>query len=363
MLKLGERLRVVWAIAAKDIVDAVKNRTVLAIIVGVAILVLSGQAMPWLLRLEARPQVVVYDEAKSRLAVALKKSDDLRLHAVRSPQELERTLAESGEAVLGLFFPAELDQRLATGPVEIDGYLAHWVDDAQAAALERFFQDRLTALAGQQVRVRTGGHAVYPTLDTGGWPGMVAMMLLITILVIGGAVVPYLIIEEKETCTLNALLVSPASIGQVIAGKAIAGTFYGLLAAGVVHALNHGLVVHWEVAALATVCAASFTVALGLLMGTLFDNAQSIGLWFGAGLMVLLVPMLLGDYLAANAPGLAGDILHWNPSILMLDALKMSFAARVAWGALSTRLGVVFAGTLGILAVVVWRIRRFDRPG
>jgi len=360
--KLYEGLRVVGAIAAKDVVDAVKNKTLLAIVLGVAVLVLSGQAMPWLLRLEARPLVVVYDEGKSRLAVALKQSDDVRLRAVRTPQELEQTLGESGEPLLGLWLPADLDRRLESGgPVELDGYLVHWATSAEAAELRTFFEAKLTTLAGQEVRIRTEGHAVYPAAGAGGWPDMAAMTLVVAILSICGAVVPYLMIEEKETHTLDALLISPASIGQVIGGKALAGAFYGLLAAGVVLVLNRRLVVHWQVAILAAVCAAFFAVALGLLLGSLFDNAQSVGLWFGAALLVLLLPMLLRGYLAANSPGLAGTLLRWLPSTLLVDAVKASFVAHVAWGEVLPGLGVVLASTALLLAVVIWWVRRTTR--
>lgn len=361
-LKMYESLRIIGAIAAKDIVDAVKSRTLLAIVLGVAILVLSGQAMPWLLQLEARPQVVVYDEGKSRLAVALKQSDDVRLRAVRSPQELEQVLGESAEPLLGLWFPADLDGRLAANsPVELDGYVVHWAKSAKADELRDFFEARLTALAGQEVRVRTEGRAVYPAAGAGGWPDMAAMTLIVAILAICGAVVPYLMIEEKETHTLDALLVSPASIGQVIGGKAIAGAFYGLLAAGVVCALNLRLIVHWQVALLAAVGAAFFAVALGLLLGSLFDNAQSVGLWFGAVLLVLLLPLLLGNYAAANSFGFVGTLLRWLPSALLVDAVKASFAAHVAWGEVLVGLGVVLACTVALLAIVVWWVRRSAR--
>ncbi|NIV39073.1 MAG: hypothetical protein GWN58_59555, partial [Anaerolineae bacterium] len=56
-----ERMRIIWAIAAKDIVDAIKNKTVITIVLGMATMMLSVQAFPLLLKLSATPRAIVYD--------------------------------------------------------------------------------------------------------------------------------------------------------------------------------------------------------------------------------------------------------------------------------------------------------------
>ena len=72
---------------------------------------------------------------------------------------------------------------------------------------------------------------------------MVTTTLAIALLTIGILLSPLLIIEEKESHTFEALLVSPASFTQVIAGKALAGASYCLIAALAVLLLTHNLVV------------------------------------------------------------------------------------------------------------------------
>ena len=58
------------------------------------------------------------------------------------------------------------------------------------------------------------------------------------ILMMGIFLVPSLLFEEKETKTMQALLVSPASIGQVVVGKALAGAFYILVTAVMMFAIS-----------------------------------------------------------------------------------------------------------------------------
>ena len=59
---------------------------------------------------------------------------------------------------------------------------------------------------------------------------MIATVLVIVLATIGGFMVPYLILEEKQTHTMEVLLVSPASVSQIGTGKALAGLFYCLAA-------------------------------------------------------------------------------------------------------------------------------------
>jgi ABC-2 type transport system permease protein len=361
-MKVQENLRIIWAIVAKDVVDALRNRTFIAIIIGVAVLIPSGQALPLLLKLSNTPRAVLYDAAKSSLAVELKKSENLRLAAVRSPEEMEQAIGEAAVEELGLIFPPDLDDRLAAGdPIELDGYLAHWVRDSEADELVTFFQQTLTNLAGQPIQIRTEGHTVYAAPDAGGRPFMTSLSLIVVILAICGTVVPYLMIEEKETHTIDALLISPASIGQMVAGKALVGIFYGMVAAGIVYALNLRLVVHWEVAILAAVCGSAFAVSFGLLLGILFDNPQNMNPWFAVGLLVLMMPLFMTSLMASDSPSIVRSVLSWLPSTLLYKAFVISFAGEIPWAETLANLGLVSAYTALLLALTIRRMKRLDR--
>jgi ABC-2 type transport system permease protein len=359
---LQENVRIIWAVATKDIVEAVKNRMTISIIIGVAFLVLSGQALPLLLKLKNTPTAIAYDAGKSTLVAQWRKSRELELHTVASQQELERAVGESATPQLGLTIPANFDLLAESDtPIELDGYLAHWISPTDADATKTFFEEKLSELLGQSVRIDTQGHTVYPSADSGGQLFMMSMSLVAAILTICGAIVPFLMIEEKETHTLDALLVSPASIGQVVVGKALAGTFYGLVAAGVVFAFNPRLVVHWQVAILASVCGTLFAVAVGLLLGSLFDNPQSMNLWFGVVLLVLLMPVFLADMLASKTPAIVRTIMSWIPSVLMSQVVRTSYSANVPWGDVLLKLGIISGCAVAVLGLVAWRVRLSDR--
>ena len=360
--KLRKNLRIVWAIASKDIVDAIRNKTTMSVILGVAILMLSSQALPLLLKLDRTPRVVVYDAGESRLVELLGKSKDLKLRVMGSEQELEDTLAEASEVLLGLVIPAGFDQTLEAGDqAELEGYFAHWVSESDGAEKRAFFEQQLTEMAGKPVGINVEGNAVYPGPDSEGQSVTVSMSLVIAITTICGIVVPYSMIEEKETHTMDVLLVSPARVSQVVIGKAMAGSVYGLAAAGVVLAFNQALVVHWGVAILAMICGTLFAVAVGLLMGSMFDNPGSMNLWFGLVVGVLIVPVFLNVMKAPSWPKIVTTIMSWIPTVALARIFGVSFSGSAPLGLVLPDLGIVVGSATLVLALVVLKVRRSDR--
>ncbi len=366
--KLGEGqrssqgVRIIWAIATKDIVDALRNKTTLSIMVGVAFMMLLGMALPLLLGLKDIPTAVVYDPGQSTLIKALTARDEFRLRLVESQEEIERVLTSSPNAALGLVIPAEYRQAAGSGgAVEIQGYYAHWADSARVASLATLFEGKLGEASWQTVHINTEGHVVYPAYDGSGQLTMFSLSTSIILMMMGFSLVPLLMVEEKETHTFDALLVSPASLSQVVIGKAIAGSVYCLVAAAVVFAFNAKLIVHWEVVILAALLGAAFAVAVGLLMGALFDTPATLGLWTGLLAIVLVVPTVFGFLTNAKVPAIVQTVIPWIPSVALSKLLTLSMAGNFPAAALWTNTVALLGAALIVYVIVVWRVRRADR--
>jgi len=160
---------------------------------------------------------------------------------------------------------------------------------------------------------------------------------------------------------MDVLLVSPASISQVVIGKVLAGLVYGLAAAGTVLAFNQALVVHWGVAILATICGTLFAVAVGLLVGSIFDNPGSMNLWLGVIVTVLLMPVLLNVMKVPSWPKIVTTIMSWIPTVALARVSGVSFSGSVPLGLVLPDLGIVVGSAVLVLALVVWKVRRADR--
>ncbi|MBN1889603.1 MAG: ABC transporter permease [Thermoflexales bacterium] len=362
MNKLSESLRIIWAIAAKDIVDATKNKVTLSIMLGVGFMMLSGLALPWLLGLKDTPSAVIYDPDRTTLLRALRTRREFNLRFVDSLEELETDLAESPRPALGLAIPPGFGQSPGSaGTVEVDGYAAHWADPAKIAELTAYFEDQLGKASWQTVHIDVGDRLAYPELYSGGQPFMTAISLTTIVLVIGLAIVPYLLVEEKETHTFDALLVSPARFSQVVAGKAVTGLFYCLVAAAVFLLFNAYLVVHWGVAALAVLLGAALGVAIGLLAGASSDNPATINMWMGLFIMLLIVPTLLEQLSSSKMPEFVRVILPWLPSVTMGRLLRIAMAGDIQAAPILSNAAVLAVTALAVYALVVWRVRQVDR--
>jgi ABC-2 type transport system permease protein len=360
----GERVRIVWAIAAKDIVDALKNRMILSVVLGMAMLMFSAQAFPALLKLSATPRAIVYDAGKSasdpsRLVGAMAEDGTYGLTEVDSQQALEDRLVDLNAEVLGLVFPSGTEARLDSGePVALEGYVA-WSQRSAANELAGEMAAYLATLLQAPVQVETEGHLVYPPPEGMGALGMTAAVLALVLITTGGFLVPYLIFEEKQTHTMDALLVSPASAADIVLGKAVAGLVYCLVAMAVVLAFNHSSVVGWGVAVLAVLVGALLSVGVGLLMGSLFETAQQVGAWMILPIVILMAPVLLATL--GNLPPILDAALPWLPTMALGDLFLLSFSGQATLAHALPDLALVLAWSVPVYAAVVWRVRRSDR--
>ena len=359
-----ERMRIIWAIAAKDIVDAIKNKTVITIVLGMATMMLSAQAFPLLLKLSATPRAIVYDagvppDATSPLISAMTEDGHYRITEVDSQRAMESVLADLNAEVLGLVIPSGFEQALDSGAQgELEGY-AVWSRRSAADKLAAEMEQYLETLLQKPVRVETEGNLVYPPPEGTGSQGMIATVLSLILVTTGGFLVPYLIFEEKQTHTMDALLVSPASAADITIGKALAGMVYCLVAMAVVLAFNYSNVVSWWIVALAIPAGALLAVGVGLLMGSSFETAQQVGAWSIIPIMLLMAPVMLATL--GNLPSLLQSVLPWTPTIALASLFLLSFSGGATLAAALPDLALILAWSLPLYVAVIWIVRRSDR--
>jgi ABC-2 type transport system permease protein len=360
----GDRIRIIGAIAAKDIADAIKNKTVITIVLGMAMMMLSAQAFPFLLKLSGTPRAVVYDAGKlsdgtSRLISVTAEDGYYRLTEVDSEQAMVDSLTDLNAEVLGLVIPPGVERTLeSSAQIELEGYVV-WAKRSAADELAAEMGIYLETLLQQPVRIEVEGNLVYPPPDGSRSLGMIAAVLTLVLVTTGGFLVPYLIFEEKQTHTLEALLVSPASAADITLGKALAGITYCLVAMIVVFAFNFSTVVSWGVATLAVLVGALLAVGVGLLMGTVFDTAQQVGAWMIIPIVALMVPIMFA--VLGNLPPLLESLLPWLPTIALGNLFLLSFSGNATLARALPDLTLVLAWSIPLYVAVVWMVRRSDR--
>jgi ABC-2 type transport system permease protein len=254
----------------------------------------------------------------------------------------------------GLMIPVGFEETL-----QLDAYVA-WANRSKAPQLGTELEEQIADLWGQPVRVRTEGHLTYPPPNAGMALGIFLNVPITAMLAIGITLVPNLLFEEKQTKTMDALLVSPSSIGQVVSGKALAGLFYMLVAGGVVLAINWEGIVHWTPAVLFVISTGLFVTALGLVLGSLFERQQEVTGWTTLLILTFTGAMFV-QMMDLQIPPFWRNVLPWVPSVALIDVLQLAFVQSVPWARVWANLGSVLGLSVLLYAVVVWKVRRSDR--
>ncbi|MEJ2733189.1 MAG: ABC transporter permease [Anaerolineae bacterium] len=359
---LRESLRVIGAITAKDMLDAIKDAKILVVLLSALVVVVLYKTMPSWLDADLPPRLALYDAGNSNLVAQLEQSTEFDLLLMSSQAEMERYVGDQTKVVQGLVLPAGFDQAVeSSDPLELDGYVDHWVSDAAADESRSFFEEQLTELTGKPVQIRLESDTVY-THPYGGQTVMVAFVLVFVLVILGLTLTPNLMIDEKEARTMEALLVSPASAGQVVIAKALAGLFYSLVAAAVVLAVFATTIAHWEVAILAVLSGSLLGVALGLLLGTVISVRQQLILWSSVLMVPLFLPVMLSVILAdIQAPASVRTLVDLIPTVALSKVVRLAVAAEAPWTEVGPALALVAGCATLLLVVVAWLVRRSDR--
>ncbi len=277
-------------------------------------------------------------------------------------KEMEETVGGSPELVLGLVLPEDFDRRAGSGDViALDAYVVHWADPEKVGQRVAFFQEQLSASTWGEVQINVAGQRLYPPAELQGQTFMFALTFTIVLLSIGMALVPLLLVEERQAHTFEVLMISPAGISEVVGGKALAGAFYCLLAALVVFLFNGYLIIHWGVALLSIILGAAFAVGVGLLVGILFDSPASIGLWGGltlAGLIGLAIINLFPDL---GLPPVVRTLLDLMPTSALTGLLGYSLAGEIPLAQVGVNAAALLTAGLIVFGLLAWRLRVADR--
>lgn len=356
-------LRLVWALTSKDIVDALKTKTTLTSIVISLLMVAFYRYFP-LLTADDVLNVRVYAETAARdsaVATALEGSPALAVYGYDSSEQLFEAFADGEEAELALVIPETATRQQQTGePITVDGYLMYWVDPARRTEIKTLVEEELSIQLGQPVTVNLSGHEVYYNADNFFFVFSSTIALLFIAVMIGISLIPNLMIEEKQAKTLDALLVSPASAAHLVAGKALAGLFYGLVGSAVVLVVFRQMIVQWELAILAAVLVTLFMVAIGLLLGSYATVRAQLQLVAWLVVIPLLIPVILVALEGLVPTGIVA-VLNWIPTVLVAKIFRLSLTPNATFAHYGAPLAVILATTFLLLALVVWIVRRQDR--
>lgn len=359
--QLRQSLRIVLAITAKDTLEAIKNHLLLMIFIGTLALLATASLMPFLSTVSAQPVLAIYAPGHPDLIPMLAEQTEIQVLSQDSEAQLMQTLVDAAQIMVGISVPSQTDFEAGDGAVHLIGYYANWADQRHVEEQTTIFQNALSLVLARLVVIDLDGNTVFPTSRQGYRLLMVTQTSVLMILLMGVMLVPYLFIAEKEQRTLSALLVSPASYELVIAGKALAGLVYSLIASAVLLLFYHRYIIHWEIIIAAILLGSCVAILVGLYLGIVIDNQATMSLWMGFALVLLLGPALLLSLGSTRLPGEISLLLGWTPGVALQDLLTSALLAPVDEFTVARTLGVLAVSALILYGMILWRIRQLDR--
>ena len=352
--------KIIVAIARKDLVDAIRNRYLL-----IALLTPLFMALLFRLILPAAGSglstltLVVHDAGNSDLVSGLRRVPQLKLLEVNTASALS-TEVEKNKAIAALDVPAKFDADVAAGrQPEVKVYLNTKKSGADQAVLRGLLEQQIFGLAKQPAPARSiwidlPKQTDSQTLREPGLNQMLLLLLLLMSLTITGAlIVPLLVVEEKEKGTLDFLLVSPANLPEIIAGKALTGLVYVFLIAAMLLALNRTLVGNWLLTATTIVVGTLLLVSIGLLIGSLFENTMQVNTWAGFILLLLLMP----SFISSDQSIAIKSALRLIPTYYFVEGLRLSLVGGDLLRILRDLVLTLAGGALAFSAAT-WVLRR-----
>ena len=354
-------LRIIGTIAAKDLLDAFKNRSILSLMFSVFMMVALYRFLPQFESGETPPRLVVYDQGDSQWIARWDADPSYDLVTTVSMDEMERYVADRDFVVLGLVLPADFDRRIESGErITLDAYVIHWASDDAAASLRSFFEETLSASVNQNLRLDLAGHTLYTRMDSAGFAFLTSLTVLLALSMGGMYIVPHLMFEEKQTRTLDSLMVSPATHLEILTAKVIAGGTIAVLAGLLTFIINAVLVTQWWAAILACLSGALFFTAVGLLVGTVLESKQQMTLWGFLLMFAMLIPALLitlGSFLKADIL----TLLRLTPSVALINLVRAAFANPIPLRSLGINLALLLGWAAALYIITLTLLRRKDR--
>lgn len=262
--------------------------------------------------LSSEPRLGIVDQGGSALVAEARSLAGIEVRSVADADTLDALLA-AGDLDAGLILPVGFDAAVRSG--------AQPTLDL-AVAGDSLASDRIV-LALTAVDLARGLDGRSPPIDIEvvalGEPSVpfdlrVLPMLVMMAVAIAGAMIPAAgLVEEKAARTLDALLVTPTTMSEVLLAKGLVGVILGLAAGIITLVVNGVLGTAPLVTLLAIGLGAAMMAQLGLIVGAWAPDTNTLfAAWKGGGIL-LFYPVVFFIW-----PGLPTWVARLGPTYYVL---------------------------------------------
>jgi ABC-2 type transport system permease protein len=239
------------------------------------------------------PKMGILDEGSSRLVAIADDYHSVITVEYETEAELKEAV-ESGDVDIGMVLPPNFDSTLSQG---LQAYVTAYIwgegriEDFGILEINVF--GMLQELAGQEVPV----NIETITLGEGAgvpWNERLLPFIVLMAIVLASVMLPAMaVVTEKEKKTLTALVVSPATLGEIFISKGVIGAVLSLFMGVFILVINQAFGLHPMLLLLVLGLGAVMGTILGLMGGVVFKDINSLLAFYKIAGIVLYAPALV----------------------------------------------------------------------
>jgi ABC-2 type transport system permease protein len=302
--------------------------------------------------LESEPRLGIQSPEPTSIADSTEATEGVRVVAYDSEEAIRADVA-AHELDAALLLPAGFDAAVSAGePVAVTYLVSGQALASDRAVLAASVTAMVRDLAGTEsaveVRVVTVGAEDFVPLGDRVIPLLVVYAVVVAALFVPAAS----ILDERVKGTLNAILATPASIGEVLASKALFASVLSVLMGVVTLLINQAFSGEVLGILLALALGTAMLVQLGLILGLWVKDMNTLYTWIKVGGILIVLPGLLALF-----PTLPQWISKIAPTYYFLQPIyDLSVGGATLTDVLGT-LGICLLISLAILPLLLWSAR------
>ena len=300
-----------------------------------------------------KPELGIVDEGNSQLVVMSQELDSVITKEYSTVSGM-RQAVQSGAVDMGIVLPQGFDDAVSRGEkVRIEAYI--WGESLakNRTILPVTIANLVRELGGQEVpieieSVTLGDEESIP------WSARLLPFIVLAAVFLGGLMLPATsIIDEKQKNTLEALVITPTTIGDVFISKGIVGIILSLVMGTAILVLNQAFGTQPLLLVGVLALGAVMAVELGLLCGALVKDITTLfALWKFAGIL-LFGPAFV--YMFPQIPEWIGQIF---PTYYIVEPIVDISQRGGGWPEIAVNVFVLIGLDLILAGMVLFATRK-----
>ncbi|MFC1905940.1 ABC transporter permease [Chloroflexota bacterium] len=302
------------------------------------------------------PRLGIADDGDSQIPAIAANYESIELTEYNSASALTQAV-ENGNVHAGIVLPAAFDTTAGAGSTNLTVYIWGETLAKDRNILQSTVSTMVREVAGQDaptiVSVSVGEGESIP------WSQRLAPFIVVMPIVMGGIyLTATAVVQEKERKTLNALVVTPASLTEVYVAKALLGFVFSLVMGLIILLLTNALSNQPWLLILFMALGAIMAVEIGLIFSSFVGNINTLFATARLAQIIIFLPALF--YMFPWFPQWVAKIF---PSYYFVQPIMDISQGGAGWNDVATSAFILIGANI-VIGAIAWqmitRIKQFS---